>query len=87
MPIDATLRALADPNRRRVLEVLKEGDMPVGEILQHLDITGASLSHHLNTLKQADLVSSRRDGQQIIYSLNLSVFEEMIGELSNLLDS
>jgi len=80
------MRALSDPNRRTVLEVLKEGDMSVGEILQHLDITGASLSHHLNTLKQADLVSSRRDGQQIIYSLNLSVFEEIIGELSRFID-
>ena len=59
MPLSATMKALSDPNRRKVLEVLKEGDMPVGEILQHLEITGASLSHHLNTLKQADLVSSR----------------------------
>ncbi len=83
MPLSATMRALSDPNRRKVLEVLKEGDMSVGEILQHLDITGASLSHHLNTLKQADLVSSRRDGQMMIYSLNLSVFEEVINELSN----
>ncbi|MFH1047482.1 MAG: autorepressor SdpR family transcription factor [Patescibacteria group bacterium] len=83
MPLGETLRALSDPNRRKVLEVLKEGDMSVGEILRHLDITGASLSHHLNTLKQADLVSSRRDGQQIIYSLNLSVFEEVVSELSN----
>ena len=79
------MRALSDPNRRRVLEVLKEGDMSVGEILQHLNITGASLSHHLNTLKRADLVSSRRDGQMIIYSLNLSVFEEVINELTNII--
>jgi len=86
MPLGTTMRALSDPNRSTVLEVLKEGDMSVGEILQHLDITGASLSHHLNTLKQADLVSSRRDGQQIIYSLNLSVFEEIIGELSRFID-
>lgn len=82
MPFGETMRALSDPNRRKILTVLKRGDMPVGEILAHLDITGASLSHHLSALKRADLVSSRRDGQQIIYSLNLSVFEEVIKEIS-----
>ncbi|MBU0625507.1 autorepressor SdpR family transcription factor [Patescibacteria group bacterium] len=85
MPLGETLRALADKNRRKVLEILKRGDLSVGEILLQLNITGASLSHHLNVLRQADLVSSRREGQQIIYSLNLSVFEEVINDLSNFL--
>lgn len=85
MPFGATLQALSDENRRIILTVLKRGDMPVGEILRHLDITGASLSHHLSVLKAADLVSARRDGQQIIYSLNLSVFEEVIKELKTFL--
>jgi DNA-binding transcriptional ArsR family regulator len=87
MPLGKTWRALADPNRRKILEVLKHDDVSVGNILLHLNITGASLSHHLNILKQADLVSSRREGQQIIYSLNLSIFEELIADLSNFLSN
>ena len=83
MPFSETMSALADLNRRRILGLLKQGDLSVGEILPHLEITGASLSHHLAVLKKADLVSSRREGQQIFYSLNLSVFEEIINELTN----
>jgi DNA-binding transcriptional ArsR family regulator len=85
MPLGDTLRALSDPNRRKILTVLRRDDLPVGDILAHLDITGASLSHHLSVLRQADLVSARREGQQIIYSLNLSVFEEVVKEVSDLL--
>jgi DNA-binding transcriptional ArsR family regulator len=76
MTLNNTFQALSDPNRRRILELLKKKDLSVGEILIHFNITMPSLSHHLNILKQAGLVTSQRQGQEIIYSLNLSVFEE-----------
>jgi DNA-binding transcriptional ArsR family regulator len=82
MAFSQTLYALSDPTRRKVLTLLKKKDLAVADILTHLDITGASLSHHLAVLKQADLVSARRQGQQIIYSLNLSVFEELLNDLT-----
>ena len=76
MKTQTMFEALADENRRFILDLLKKKDMPVNEILSHLDITGASLSHHLNKLKAADLVSTKRKGQTIIYSINTSVFED-----------
>jgi DNA-binding transcriptional ArsR family regulator len=76
MTLSKTLQALSDPSRQKILELLKKKNMPAGEIGKHFNITPPSLSHHLNTLKQAGLVSSERQGQEIIYSLNLSVFEE-----------
>lgn len=79
------LAALADPNRQTILEILKKKDLAAGAILEHLDITGASLSHHLNVLKNANLISCRRQGQQLIYSLNLSVTEEIIKKMTKLL--
>ena len=72
-----TFQALSDPSRRKILELLKKKDMSVSQILTHFDITMPSLSHHLNILKQADLITFRRCGQELIYSLNLSVFEEL----------
>jgi len=75
MMLNKTMQALSDPTRRKILELLKKRDMAAGEIGKNFKITPPSLSHHLNTLKQADLVTSRRQGQEIIYSLNLSVFE------------
>ena len=76
MTLNNTLQALSDPTRRRILELLKKKDMAAGEIGRHFEITLPSLSHHLNVLKQANLVTFRRQGQELIYSLNLSVFEE-----------
>ena len=76
MTLSKTLQALSDPTRQKILELLKKKNMPAGEIGKYFSIAPPSLSHHLNTLKQADLVSSERKGQEIIYSLNLSVFEE-----------
>lgn len=76
--IDSVFKALSDPNRRKILTILKKGDLPVGKILKHFDITMASLSHHLDILKRANLVIGQRQGQQIIYSLNISVFEEVM---------
>lgn len=77
MSLSQMYAAIADPTRHKILELLKKHELPAGQIGKHFDITAPSLSHHLNILKQADLISSRRVGQEIIYSLNLSVFEEM----------
>ncbi len=81
MSLGNTFSALADPTRRKILELLKKKDLSVNEIALNFDITLPSLSHHLAMLKNADLVGSCRKGQQIIYSLNLSVFEEIADEL------
>ncbi|MFH0955935.1 MAG: autorepressor SdpR family transcription factor [Candidatus Falkowbacteria bacterium] len=81
MTLSITLQALSDPTRRKILEILKKRDMAAGELGKNFDITLPSLSHHLNVLKQADLVTNQRRGQEIIYSLNLSVFEEMAQKL------
>ena len=81
MGLNKTFSALADPTRRKILELLKKKDLSVNEIALNFDITLPSLSHHLTTLKNANLVTSRRRGQQMIYSLNLSVFEEVAKEI------
>ena len=81
MGLTKTMQALSDPTRRRILGMLKKKSLAAGEIGKNFDITLPSLSHHLNILKQADLVSRERKGQEIIYSLNLSVFEEVAKEL------
>lgn len=73
-----TFQALADPTRRKILEMLKKKDLTPTEIGGEFAITAPSLSHHLNLLKEANLVSSRREGQKIYYAINLSVFEEVI---------
>jgi DNA-binding transcriptional ArsR family regulator len=75
---DSAFKALSDPTRRGILTLLKEKDMAVGEINKHFQITMASLSHHLDILKRADLVISQRKGQMIYYSLNTSVFQELM---------
>jgi DNA-binding transcriptional ArsR family regulator len=77
MSLQKTFQALSDQTRQQILTLLKKKDMTAGEIGSNFSITAPSLSHHLTILKQADLVSSRRNGQEIIYSLNLSVFEEV----------
>jgi len=81
MTLNLTLQALSDPTRRKVLELLKKKDLSAGEIGRNFNITSPSLSHHLGVLKQADLVTFRRQGQELIYSLNLSVFEEIAEKL------
>lgn len=83
MVLSKTIGAMSDPTRREVLSILKKGDMSAGELGKNFDITLPSLSHHLNVLKQADLVTSQRQGQTIIYSLNLSAFEEVSKALIN----
>ena len=85
MSLNQTLQALSDPTRRKILEMLKKRDLPVREIADNFDIKLPSISHHLNVLKQADLVTFQRKGQELIYSLNLSVFEEVIKYITKII--
>ncbi|TVX96075.1 autorepressor SdpR family transcription factor [Cohnella terricola] len=74
-----TFKALSDPTRRKILQLLKEKDLSAGDIADHFNISKPSISHHLNILKQAKLVQDERQGQSIIYSINLSVMQEAMG--------
>ena len=76
MGLQQTLRALADPIRRDILNLLKSGRMSAGDIVEHFDVTGASISRHLSVLKDADLIRDSREGKFIFYELNVSVLEE-----------
>ena len=78
MSLHTTLRALADPTRREILEILKAGRLSAGEIVDHFDLTGASISRHLSVLKEADLIRDTREGKFIYYELNVSVLEEIM---------
>ena len=78
MGIHNTLKALADPIRREILNLLKNGKMSAGEITDHFEVTGASISRHLSVLKEADLIRDTREGKYIIYELNASVLEEIM---------
>ncbi len=77
-------KALADPTRRKILELLKKQDMNAGDIAAKFNMTKPSISNHLNILKQADLVNSEKQGQNVIYSLKTSVLEDILSMLSNL---
>lgn len=78
MSIQNTLRALSDPIRREILNLLKAGRMSAGEISDHFDVTGAAVSRHLSVLKDADLIRDTREGKYIFYDLNVSVLEEIM---------
>lgn len=71
-------KALADPTRRRILELLRSADLTAGKLADHFDMTKPSISHHLNTLKAAGLVDAEREGQSIVYSLNTSVLQDLM---------
>ena len=73
-----TLKALADPIRREILNLLKERKMSAGEIVEKFPVTGASISRHLSVLKEADLIRDTREGKFIYYELNTSVLEEIM---------
>lgn len=77
-------KALADPTRRQILALLKQRDMNAGEIASEFNMTKPSISNHLNILKQADLVDSEKQGQNVVYSIKTSVIEDMLSTLSNL---
>ena len=78
MSLQLTLKALADPIRREILNLLKGGRMSAGQITEHFPVTAASISRHLSVLKDADLVRDTREGQHIFYELNASVLEEIM---------
>ena len=71
-------KALSDPTRRKILEYLREGDLNAGDIAERFDMTKPSISHHLSLLKQARLVQDVRRGQNIVYSLDTTVFQEAL---------
>lgn len=78
MGLQQTLRALSDPVRREILDLLKPGRLSAGEIVAHFDITGAAISRHLSVLREADLIRDTREGKYIYYELNTSVLEEIM---------
>ncbi|BDG58965.1 autorepressor SdpR family transcription factor [Caldinitratiruptor microaerophilus] len=77
-PLNEVFRAIADPTRREILRLLRRGDMTAGEIAGHFAISKPSISHHLGVLKQAGLVLDVRRGQNIVYSLNTTVFQDVL---------
>lgn len=84
MSLQQTMRALADPIRRDILNILKGGRLSAGEITDKFDITAAAISRHLSVLKDADLIRDTREGKFIFYELNASVLEEILLWVSEL---
>jgi ArsR family transcriptional regulator, arsenate/arsenite/antimonite-responsive transcriptional repressor len=79
-------KALQDPTRRGILELLRKGDLNAGEIADAFRMSKPTISYHLDLLKQARLVSARRDGQFIVYSLETTVLDESVGWILNLIE-
>src|SRR5580693_56250 len=84
MGTDLVFKALADPTRRKILHLLNEGDKTAGQLAEQFEISAPSMSHHFNILKQADLIYARREGQMIYYSLNTTVFQDLVGVVFDL---
>ena len=84
MRLNEVFKALADPTRRRILQLLQSGEMTAGELAEQFDMAKPSVSHHFNVLKQADLIVSRREGQQIHYGLNTTVLEDVLASFLDL---
>ena len=82
MGLQSTIKALSDPIRREILEMLKAGRLPAGEIAEHFSVSGAAVSKHLSVLRDADLIRDTREGKFIYYELNTSVLEEVMLWLS-----
>ncbi len=78
MGLDEVFRALADPTRREILRLLNDGELTAGQLSERFPITAPSMSHHFKTLKGADLIRARREGQQIYYALNTTVFQDVL---------
>lgn len=85
MPLNLTFKALSDPTRREILRLLAHGDLTAGQIAERFAITKPSISHHLNALKQANLVLDERRGQNIMYSLNTTVVQDVLGWIMDVL--
>jgi DNA-binding transcriptional ArsR family regulator len=84
MRMNEVFKALADPTRREILRILSGGERTAGELAEPFDMTKPSLSHHFAVLKDAGLVRSRREGQQIVYSLDTTVVEDVVARLWDL---
>ncbi len=84
MGLQQTLKALADPTRREILNLLRSGKRSAGEIAEQFDISAAAISRHLSVLKEADLISDTRDGKYIFYELNATVLVEILLWISDL---
>ncbi len=84
MGLQTTMKALADPIRREILNLLKAGRLSAGEITDHFPVTAAAISRHLSVLKEADLIRDTREGKFIYYDLNASVLEEIMLWLTEL---
>jgi DNA-binding transcriptional ArsR family regulator len=78
MKAGIAFQALADPTRREILRLLDGGEKTAGQLAARFPISAASMSHHFNLLKQAELIAARREGQQIIYTLNTTVFQDVV---------
>lgn len=83
--ITRTLHALSDPTRRAIIRMLQDRDMTAGEIAAHFAISAPSVSHHLNVLKAAELVTAERHGQRIVYRVNATVLQEVLSSLMDIL--
>src|SRR4030081_924895 len=82
--MNAVFKALADPTRREVLRILSQGERTAGELAEPFDMTKPSMSHHFAVLKEAELIRSRRDGQQIVYALDTTVVEDVLARIWDL---
>lgn len=82
--MNALFKSLSDPTRRQILQLLKQREMTAGEIAAHFSISKPSISHHLDLLKQAGLVSARREGQFMHYSINTTILEDLMQWVLNL---
>lgn len=86
MPFPATFKALSDSTRRDILNLLKRGPMTAGDITAHFSTTNATISHHLSILKQAGLIDDQKQGKYIYYELNLTVFQEVLTWIQDLME-
>jgi len=82
--MNEVFHALGDPTRRQILQLLRAGDLSAGEIAEHFELARSTMSGHFNVLKQAGLIVSERNGTSIVYSLNVSVVEEVLASVINL---
>ena len=85
MSFQKTFKALSDPTRREILQLLKQGSLAAGDIAEHFAMTGATVSHHLSILKEAGLIEAEKRGKYIYYELNLSVLEEIMTWMTGLM--
>src|ERR1700704_6504207 len=84
MSVNKGFKALSDPTRREILRLLARGEQTAGCLAERFDMTKPSVSHHFGVLKEADLIRSRRDGQQIYYSLNTTVMQDVLARVLDL---